>query len=63
MEAPRRSRFCQRLVKMGELLSGTVPCGGCQEPPIVHLFAHLHFRIAVSSSENLHGDQAGQMVT
>lgn len=57
MEALRRGHFCKSPIKAGELLSGTVVCGGCQEPPSVRLFARPRFTIAASSSQNLHGDQ------
>lgn len=57
MEALRRGHFCKSPIKAGELLSGTVVCGGCQEPPTARLFARPHFTIAASSSQNLHGDQ------
>ena len=57
-----RGDFCKP-IKAGELLSGTVLCGGCQEPLTDCLFASPHFRIAASSSQNLHGDQTAEMFT
>lgn len=63
MEALRRGNFCKKPIKTGELLPGTVLCGGSQEPLTVGLFARPQFRIAASSSQNLHSDQTAEMFT
>lgn len=60
---PEARRLLQGPIKAGELLSGTVLCGGCQEPLTVRLFARPHLRIAASSSQNLHGNQTAEVIT
>lgn len=56
MEDLWRGQVCKKPIKSGELLPGTVLWWGL-EPQTVRLFARPHFRIAASSSQNLHSDQ------